>query len=150
MKKIIRGDLIALAQDKQFDVIIHGCNCFNAMGAGIAPQIAKAFPSAYKIDQGTVKGDKDKLGTISLAFDPRYELYIINAYTQFQFGGQHPLDYIALGKCFKQIKTLFHNKRIGYPEIGAGLGGGDWNKISKIIDKILDGSNHTTVEWDLK
>lgn len=26
--KIIKGDLIKLALDGKFDVIIHGCNCF--------------------------------------------------------------------------------------------------------------------------
>ena len=33
---IVKGDLIKSAKEGQFDVIIHGCNCFNTMGAGIA------------------------------------------------------------------------------------------------------------------
>lgn len=32
--KYIIGDLLKLADDGQFDVIVHGCNCFNTMGAG--------------------------------------------------------------------------------------------------------------------
>jgi O-acetyl-ADP-ribose deacetylase (regulator of RNase III) len=39
----INGDLIALAKEGKFDVITHGANCFCTMGAGIAPQMAKAF-----------------------------------------------------------------------------------------------------------
>ena len=37
--KTITGDLIKLAQDGVFDVIIHGCNCQNTMGAGIAKTV---------------------------------------------------------------------------------------------------------------
>lgn len=40
----IQGDLIALDMAGKFDVIVHGCNCFHAMGAGIAKTIATAFP----------------------------------------------------------------------------------------------------------
>lgn len=38
--KVITGNLIKLAINGDFDVIIHGCNCFCKMGAGIAKQIA--------------------------------------------------------------------------------------------------------------
>ena len=37
--KIIKGDLIKLALQGEFDVIVHGCNCFCTMGAGIAKSI---------------------------------------------------------------------------------------------------------------
>ena len=40
--KIINGDIIKLAPE--FDVVIHGCNCFHKMGAGVAKLIAKNFP----------------------------------------------------------------------------------------------------------
>lgn len=35
----IKGDLIKLAIDSEFDLIIHGCNGFCTMGAGIAKTI---------------------------------------------------------------------------------------------------------------
>lgn len=60
--KVIEGDLIKLAKDGHFDVIVHGCNCFNAMGAGIALQIKRNFKKAYLVDQETTKGLKSKLG----------------------------------------------------------------------------------------
>ena len=43
---------------------------------------------------------------------------------------------------------MFSGKRIGYPKIGAGLAGGYWNIISKIIDKELEGENHSLVLLD--
>jgi O-acetyl-ADP-ribose deacetylase (regulator of RNase III) len=39
MIKYVDGDLIKLALKGEFDVIVHGCNCFCQMGAGIAPQM---------------------------------------------------------------------------------------------------------------
>lgn len=151
--KTIKGDLIQLAIDGEFDVIVHGCNCFNTMGAGIAKQIKATFPQAYNSDLQTEKGLKEKLGTISFAEveTKNGQLIIVNAYTQFHWKGiGKKVDYEAVKNCFKQIKKSFSGKKIGYPAIGAGLAGGDWNIISEIIEKELDGENHTFVEFEKK
>lgn len=42
--KTIKGDLIQLALANEFDVIIHGCNCFCTMGKGIAPMKNRSKP----------------------------------------------------------------------------------------------------------
>ena len=44
--QVVKGDLIKLALQKEFDVIIHGCNCQCAMGAGIAKAIKDTFTEA--------------------------------------------------------------------------------------------------------
>ena len=49
--KYIEGDLIQLAKNGKFNVIVHGCNCFNTMGAGIAKMIKDNFIGAWKADQ---------------------------------------------------------------------------------------------------
>lgn len=150
--KIIDGDLVKLALSGEFDIIVHGCNCFGMMGRGIALQIKQAFPEAYKADLETTKGDIDKLGTYSMSTVYRSGIHInvINAYTQFRYGTQEQhLDYDAVNHVFAKIKDEFggKNKRIGYPQIGAGLGGGDWSMISEIIDQKLKGENHTLVRY---
>ena len=48
--KIISGNLITLALEGHFDVIVHGCNCFGVMGAGIAAQMQTHF-NAKNVDQ---------------------------------------------------------------------------------------------------
>ena len=148
----ITGDLIALAQAGRFDVIVHGCNCFHAMGAGIARSIAASFPAALAADQATAYGSRDKLGTLSQA-EVRcgsHRLIIVNAYTQFdwKFDGKSPgplVDYSAVERCFQTIAARYRDARIGYPKIGAGLAGGDWAVLAPIIDRALDGSDHTLV-----
>jgi len=146
--KIIEGDLLTLANMGMFDVIIHGCNCFCTMGAGIARSIKDVFPEAYKADCKTVSGDYNKLGTFSYANIDVYDhsLIIVNGYTQYHYRhGIQCVKYAAIRSVFKHVKESFTGKRIGYPKIGAGLGGGDWNTIAKIIDEELIDEDHTLV-----
>lgn len=144
----VKGDLIALALEGCFEVIVHGCNCFCTMSAGIARAIQDEFPEAYAADLVTIKGDRNKLGDFSLATVKRHdrEITIVNGYTQFHFHGQEVLvDYEAIRNLFAKIKKQFSGRRIGYPKIGAGLGGGDWLRISAIIDEELAGEDHSLV-----
>lgn len=146
----VKGDLIGFAIEGKFDVIIHGCNCFCTMGAGIAKTIKHKFPEAYKADLKTEKGDKAKLGTISWAKSKTTygKLIIVNGYTQFNWRGNgQKVDYTAIREVFKEVKDKFSGMRIGYPAIGAGLAKGDWKVISEIIDEELKGENHTFVEY---
>nr|WKN39669.1 macro domain-containing protein [Tunicatimonas sp. TK19036] len=150
MKKV-KGDLIALALEGEFDVIVHGCNCQCVMGKGIAKTIKTRFPAAYQADLKTKKGDRDKLGTISFATvdSAEQKLTIVNAYTQFDWRGKgSKVDYEAIKSCFTRIKDKFSGLRIGYPAIGAGLAGGDWNRIAATIDEVLKGEDHTFVEFE--
>ena len=145
-----KGNLLRLALDGEFDVIVHGCNCFCAMGAGIAKQIRTTFPQAYDADLATPSGDKSKLGTYSKAKveTKSGHFYVINGYTQYHYADDGVLaDYKAIEKLFSRLKLDFNGKRIGYPKIGAGLAGGDWKAISKIIDNSLKGEDHTLVEF---
>ena len=149
MRKI-KEDLIELAIDGEFDLIIHGCNCFCTMGAGIAKTIKQKLPEAYKADLNTEKGNDSKLGTITFAESETYngKLIVVNGYTQFNWRGTgKKVDYDAIQKVFRTVKEKFSGLRIGYPAIGAGLAGGDWNIISDIIDEELEGENHTFVEY---
>lgn len=56
-------------------------------------------------------------------------------------------DYVAIAGVMREVKLRFSGKRIGYPKIGAGLAGGDWNRISSIIASELAGEHHTYVEF---
>ena len=159
----IEGDLITYAREGKFDVIVHGCNCFCQMGAGLAPQMAKAFGcDQYKLEQNNYKGDINKLGQIDyetfvLSPDGKrstswvsdtlpqnsFVITVINAYTQYKYGINHsdgnnkPIDYEALTLCMRKINKKFNNQRIGLPQIGAGLAQGNWNRIKNIIQSEL-------------
>jgi O-acetyl-ADP-ribose deacetylase (regulator of RNase III) len=172
--KYIDGDLIELAKQGMFDVIAHGANCFCVMGSGIAPQMAKAFKcDIFPMESNQYRGDINKLGTIDYAIHSIFvkkpinyngavdlvtdfggkDLYVINAYTQYRYGRNHedgdksPVDYEAITLCMRKINHLFKGKTIGLPKIGAGLAGGDWNIISKIIERELKDMNIIIVNY---
>ncbi len=147
--KILTGDLLQFARMGVFDVIVHGANCQCTMGAGIAKAIRELFPEAYEADRATPKGERAKLGTISVGHvvrgDARFA--VVNAYTQFHYRGPGVrVDCEAIRSSMLQVRTQFSGLRIGYPRIGAGLGGGDWDRISGIINTALDGEDHTVVD----
>lgn len=140
------GDLIQLALAGQFDVIVHGCNCFCTMGAGIAKQIKATFPAAYDADCQTSKGARAKLGTYSSATVEG--ITIVNAYTQYHWRGSgQKSDYGAIRSCLAKVAADFPNARIGLPKIGAGLAGGDWETILRIIREELGETDTTVVHY---
>jgi O-acetyl-ADP-ribose deacetylase (regulator of RNase III) len=142
----VEGDLIRLARDGRFDVIVHGCNCFCEMGAGIARLIRSEFPEAYEADLATEKGDLSKLGTCSEAFSGG--VVVVNAYTQYHFRGKGVLvDYDALREALRWVRQCHGGKRIGLPRIGAGLAKGDWEIIQRIIEEELGAEDATLVNY---
>ena len=147
MIKYIDGDLVRDAE--QYDVILHGCNCFCVFGAGIALQIKNKFPEAYVVDCKTKSGDKSKLGPIT--FTTNTTPIIVNCYTQYDMGayrtGGRDFDYDAAKRALEEVKKQFTGKKIGMPKIGAMLGGGDWSITQQIIEYILDGEDVTIVNY---
>ena len=150
--KRVTGNLLDMAEiDGDFDVIIHGCNCFNIMGAGIALQIKNRYPTAYLSDCMTTRGNPRKLGHYTSAiqsFVGGNTFVIINAYTQFDYNSNTmPVDYTAIKQVMRTLNAVYKGKRVGIPLIGAGLAGGDWDTISKIIDNEMIDVDLTLVEF---
>lgn len=133
----IIGDLVKDASNLKLDLLIHGCNCFNTMGSGIAKSIRNAFPEAYHADQMTVKGDKRKLGSYTEAdtLCEDHPIKIINAYTQYQYGRENKLyfDYDAFKKILKTLNDTYPGSLVGFPRIGAERAGGCWLTIAEMI-----------------
>lgn len=145
--KFIDGDLVR--DSDQYEVILHGCNCFNTMGSGIALQMKNKFPQAYAVDCKTKKGDRAKLGTISYTTDTTP--IIVNCYSQYDFKGRRvgimDCDYMAIKTALQAVRKTFTGKKIGMPKIGSQLAGGDWNVIIRIVQEILEGEDVTVITW---
>lgn len=142
----IEGNLITLAQQGLFDVIVHGCNCFCRMKRGIAPQMANAFGCDYfPMEKPSLRGDINKLGNID-SYQVNDTLIVVNAYTQYEWSTEtKPFDYEAFTLCMRKINHTFKGKHIGLPQIGSHLAGGDWNLIKPIIQKELKDCKVTIV-----
>jgi|Laugrespbdmm15sn_2_1035079.scaffolds.fasta_scaffold00151_30 O-acetyl-ADP-ribose deacetylase (regulator of RNase III) len=149
---VVKGNLIAMGKANDFDIIVHGCNCFCTMGAGIAAQIAQQFPDANLADAETVRGDPGKLGTYTIGMSGR--LVILNAYTQYGTSntGRDVFEYTAFERVLDKIASRFGKWRIGLPMIGMGLAGGDAERIIPMLERFAErmaqaGGSATLVEY---
>lgn len=121
-------------------LVIHGCNCFCTMGGGIARQVNNERPNAWAIDQATLYGSKNKLGTFTYALDSQG--ITVNAYTQYGYSRSGvSVDYQAVTQAMRSIISYFGQTfnitRFAMPRIGCGLAGGEWNLIEAILLAIL-------------
>lgn len=143
MLKHAKGNLLDMAEQGLFNIVIHGCNCHNTMGAGIARQIRERYPQAYDADCATNYADRNKLGTISVALADNKvggKFVIVNAYTQYDFNRGVVLDDVFEYDAFKNILQGFArdagpSMNIGLPYIGMGLAGGNKSKIISMIEE---------------
>jgi len=165
--RVVRGNIVKRAQAGAFDVIVHGANCMCTMGKGVALEIKETFPLASRADMSTPKGERSKMGTISIAeieldlktpfayAETRLAyLTVINAYTQFGWRpeerGNIAERYCAIRQAFRLIKQQYGGKgrQFAFPKIGAGLAGGVWKEIAPIIAEEMKGENCTLVVYD--
>lgn len=149
--KHTKGNLLDMAENGDFDIIVQGCNCFNTMGGGIAREIRERYPMAATVDDETLKGDYNKLGNYTTAFTGKF--LIVNAYTQFNMSqGDDVFEYGAFQLILEKLAFAFPGKRMGLPYIGMGLAGGESDTIIPMIEWFaeriaLEGGSATLVEF---
>ena len=83
-------------------------------------------------------------------FSLRFDLELLNKLhrtpSQYHYGyGAINCDYSAIKKGFISLNEEYENKSIAIPKIGAGLAGGDWNRIKGIIENELRDCQVTVV-----
>jgi O-acetyl-ADP-ribose deacetylase (regulator of RNase III) len=153
--KHVDGDLLKLTDEEaQFDVMVHGCNCFHTQGSGIAGQVSRKYPTVLEVDKTSAYGDYSKLGSFTCARISREDgsiFTVVNLYSQFHFGKKHAkdvlVDYDAVNLGFERIVKAFPGQRIGICKIGSDLAGGDWDKLHDGIAKATVGADITVVTF---
>lgn len=143
MLKYKVGDLIDALKSGEVFAIGHQANCFNTMNSGVARAIRVHFPDAWQVDQGTKRGSATKLGNISIGAyhaSPDEVRLIYNLYGQYNYGydSRGYTQYDKLEAAMIRMRdSLPARAKIGFPKIGAGLGGGDWTRIESIIEEVF-------------
>lgn len=140
MVKILYCDIF----EAQIDMLVHGCNCFNKFGAGLALSIKKQFLEAYEADCNTTLGGADKLGKFSLTEIKRGQRikWVVNLYSQYRYGtDRRYTSYDAMSDGLTLLCNTVNKWDIGYHPtiglpygIGCGLGGGNFNIVREIIE----------------
>lgn len=163
MLKHVKGNLIDFAEHGKFDIIVHGCNCQNTMGSGIAKEIRERYPIVYRADynmHASVKYPVELLGQYSLHIGcpsgiEGNEFTVVNAYTQVNYmpRGVDHFEYESFALILRKLQARFPRKRFGFPYIGMGLAGGNKDKIMKLLEDFArnitkTGGEVTLVEFD--
>lgn len=152
----LKGDLL----DSNCDYICHQVNCRGRMGSGIAKQIRERFPEVYRVyseryeDAIRVLRSPDQmLGSTDIVQIPNTDRYVVNMYSQRSYGydGKRYTSYKAFRYILQELKKdIPTDCTIGFPKgIGCGLGGGNWSKISSMIEEIL-GESHEVYIYELE
>lgn len=134
------GDLLATPER----VIVHGCNAAGAYGAGVALAIRKRLPWAYDAYMAAYRHGGMRPGDVVWA--DKADRVVANCITQRFYGRGKQVDYDALKRCLVQVNAALRDgaapldapePACAMPLIGAGLGGGDWGVIARLVEECL-------------
>jgi len=148
--EIRRGDILREGRG----IIVHSANARCVMGAGIALKIKKKYPGVFAdyvsmlIDPihtnakySGMSFEQSVLGKcITTIIND--DLYIVTGIGQLDYGNNLSIvytDYGAIKSIFTYVNKLAITTGLPvlFPRIGCGLGGGDWDIISRIITDCL-------------
>jgi len=137
----IKGDLLNVTEG----IIMHGCNAQGVMGSGVALAVRQKYPKVYEKYKQEIQ-----LGLLGLG-DTQFikvaeDLFVCNAITQEFYGREKKLyvSYEAIRNAFQNVFNLSAYD-VNIPKIGAGLGGGDWERILQIIKESAEEQCYTGV-----
>ena len=129
-----QGDI--LASDEK--VIAHGCNCSGGFGSGFAKAVAEQYPSVKEgyLHRFNTRGWK--LGDVQcIGVGDGSGRIIANCGTQQRYGKPENGPYVSYPAIRQVVRDLVGSQTGGFamPKIGAGLAGGNWDIIAKIIEE---------------
>lgn len=140
--------------------IIHCCNDLGLWGSGFVLAVSSRWPAPENCYYDW--GGPYELGQVQLV-KVEEELYVLNMIGQHGVGtrgsSEPPVRYEAIRKCLKQVaayakdetfKGPYKSCSIHAPKFGAGLAGGDWSVIERIIQEELvnEGLRVTVYEFE--
>jgi len=136
MIRYIKGDLF----DTDCDIIAHGCNCRGGYGSGVAYTMAMKYPKARELYLEKYDEEGWRLGDVQF-ITVRDGKIIANCATQDAYYPRNVrhANYSAIHMAMSEVKDYAKERglSIAIPKIGAGLAGGDWNEIEKILNEVF-------------
>lgn len=140
---ILNGDLFKTP----FEIIAHQVNCQGVMGSGVAKQIREKFPWAYEGYMAALEqnGADYMFGKSQIVWQNEHTIF--NIFSQYNYGydGKQYTNYKALDTAFREAILHYRDNDaddvkqipIAIPyKIGCDRGGGDWDTVKQILEKI--------------
>lgn len=139
--KEINGNIL----DIQKGIICHQTNCLGIMGGGLAKQMKDKYPDVYDNYHNyckTFKNNLDKIFGTSYIYKINNDLTIASVFGQKEIGYK-ATDYDKTYTALLDLKNIIkkcklENLNVYFPKfMGCGLGGGNWEIYSWILEKVF-------------
>lgn len=154
---ILKGDLL----ETPFEVIAHQVNCQGKMNSGVAKQIREKYPHIYSayIDALEQNGADFMFSKSQVIWEDTHTIW--NIFSQYNYGydGKQYTSYAALYSAFKEAILNYRDgdinniKQISIAipyKIGCDRGGGDWDVVKRILEKIEEECHVIFVAYKLE
>lgn len=123
--------------------IVHVCNDVGGFGAGFVNSLKKRWPKVEQEYRAWYRAQTNfKLGEIQI-IPVQSDTSVINMIAQHDIkpdeNGNPPIRYDALTKCLDKVGLHIAKEggSVHGPRFGAGLAGGTWEEVEKIIQNLL-------------
>jgi O-acetyl-ADP-ribose deacetylase (regulator of RNase III) len=136
--------ILKAANNREFDYLLHGCNCMKTFGAGFAKKLKEKYPEANAADQNNPLPAYSKIGSYSYSVIQHFlagPLIIVNLYTQYDYGTTcRKGEYGSIKRSLEMFARDFctTGKTIGLVKLGCGLGGCSWGIVENIVEEVAD------------
>ncbi len=130
-------------------IIIHVCNNIGAWGSGFVMAISARwnipqyrYSTWHRLDSIDQKMEPFVLGAVQFVIVEQ-DIVVANMIGQNgvrSASNPHPLDYDALATCLTKVRqqAIDIDASVHGPRFGAGLAGGNWDKIANLTKEKLD------------
>ena|ERR1041385_5958025 len=153
--KYVKGDATA-PQGDGMKIVAHVDNDVGGWGRGFVLAVSKRWKQAeiaYREWYKNRQNNDFALGAVQFVHvqDDVYIANMIGQHGVYEADGIPPIRYNAIRECLKKVYTFAkeHNASIHSPRFGAGLAGGKWEEIEKIIAEELVGRGVEVTIYDL-
>lgn len=163
--KYIKGDATKPQSNTEITLIIHCCNNIGAWGAGFVLALSKRdktpeimFGKWRRGDIDSANGSDYLLGNVQFCPFTNEKTFVANMIGQNGVGssrnGIPPIRYDAINNCLIRVANWCLEQKengktvsIHAPKFGAGLAGGEWSRIEKLIEEQLIENNIEKVSY---
>jgi O-acetyl-ADP-ribose deacetylase (regulator of RNase III) len=147
----VKGDATKPSGDG-VKIVVHVVNNFRLWGAGFVLALSRRWPKAEEAYRNSQTAEL-VLGNVQFVqVEP--DVIVANMVAQhgiMKMGEVPPIRYERLGVCLDKVaeKALELGASVHGPRFGAGLAGGKWDKIEKIITDTLVAKGIPVTIYDL-
>lgn len=148
--RYVKGDA-TIPRGGAHRILMHVCNDIGGWGRGFVVALAKRYPKTEQQYRVWFRSQTDgrtpfKLGEIQMV-ELQSDLAVANMIAQHDIKAETdkdgkvipPIRYDAFKSCLEKVakEAKDRNSSVHAPRLGAGLAGGDWAEIEKIINETL-------------